>query len=123
GFLGRENAHRAASGRKNWRLWGEMAGFNFFESLWEQWAFRWLAGLCWPRFLVRQAVVATVSAAGAARYSARWGKAEGMASLIRRTLVRTSAPIFKSLRRIVPHDARANWVWASPMRRKAQIKT
>src|SRR6516225_7301636 len=37
--------------------------------------------------------------------------------------VRTSAPIFKSLRRMVPHDARANWVWASPMRRKAQIKT
>ena len=70
GFLGRENAHRAASGRKNWRLWVELAGFNFCESLWEQWSLRWLAGLCWPRFLVRQAVVATVSAACAARYSA-----------------------------------------------------
>ena len=34
-----------------------------------------------------------------------------MASLMRRTLVRTSAPIFRSLRRIVPHEARANWVW------------
>ena len=51
------------------------------------------------------------------------GKADGMASLMRRALVRTGAPIFKSLRRMVPHDARANWVWASPMRRKAQIKT
>ena len=32
-------------------------------------------------------------------------------------------PIFSSLRRIVPHEARANWVWARPMRRKAQIST
>ena len=45
-----------------------------------------------------------------------------MASLIRRTLVRTSAPIFKSLRRMVPHEARANWVWLRPMRRKVQIR-
>ena len=66
---------------------------------------------------------AAASAACAARYSAWQGKADGIASLMRRTLVRTSAPIFNSLRRIVPHDARANWVWAKPMRRKAQIST
>jgi hypothetical protein len=37
-----------------------------------------------------------------------------MASLMRRTLVRTSAPIFNSLRRIVAQQARANWVcWES----------
>jgi hypothetical protein len=34
------------------------------------------------------------------------GKAEGRASLMRRTLVRTSAPIFNSLRRMVPQEAR-----------------
>jgi len=31
-----------------------------------------------------------------------------MASLMRRTLMSTSAPIFNSLRRMVPHEAQAN---------------
>src|ERR1700731_5282528 len=43
-----------------------------------------------------------------------------MASLMRRTLVRTRAPIFKSLRRIVPQLARANWVCCRATRRRAQ---
>jgi hypothetical protein len=60
-------------------------------------------GICRRRCLVGQAA----SAAWAARYSAWYGKAEGMASLMRRTLVRTSAPIFSSLRRMVPQEARA----------------
>ena len=46
-----------------------------------------------------------------------------MAILIRRTLRRTWAPIFKSLSRIVPQVAVANWVRRSPMRRKASIRT
>jgi hypothetical protein len=37
-----------------------------------------------------------------------------MASLMRRTLMRTSAPIFSSLRRIVPQVASANCVCARP---------
>ena len=41
------------------------------------------------------------------------GKDDGIASLIRRTLVRTRAPIFRSLRRMVPAEARRNWVWPS----------
>jgi hypothetical protein len=61
-------------------------------------------GICRRRCLVGQAV----SAAWAARYSAWYAKAEGMASLMRRTLVRTSAPILSSLRRMVPQEARAN---------------
>lgn len=44
-----------------------------------------------------------------------------MATLTRRTLMRTSAPIFGSFNRTVPQVAVANWVWASPMRRSAQI--
>jgi hypothetical protein len=35
-LLGRESGDRAASGRKNWRLWVELADLNFCESLWEQ---------------------------------------------------------------------------------------
>ena len=33
-----------------------------------------------------------------------------MATLMRRTVVRTRAPILKNLRRIVPQVALANWV-------------
>ena len=50
-------------------------------------------------------------------------KGRGMASLMRRMLLRTSAPIFSSLRRMAPHEARANWVYLRPMRRGAQIST
>src|SRR5215212_10161588 len=37
--------------------------------------------------------------------------------------MRTRAPIFRSLRRIVPHVAAASAVWASPIRRKAHRST
>jgi len=37
-----------------------------------------------------------------------------MATATRRTLTRTSAPIFRSFNRIVPHVAVANWVCARP---------
>ena len=53
----------------------------------------------------------------------RLAKAEGMASLMRRTLVRTRAPILSSLRRMVPQVARANWVCTRAMRRSAQTST
>ena len=39
-----------------------------------------------------------------------------MAILIRRTLTRTWASILKSLSRMVPHVATANWVWSEPDR-------
>jgi hypothetical protein len=60
---------------------------------------------------------------GAVRHGRRRIEAEGIASLMRRTLMRTMAPIFNSLRRIVAHDAAANWVRARPMRLNAQTST
>ena len=44
----------------------------------------------------------------ASAYSCRQGKAEAMASLMRRQLMRTRAPIFKSRCRMVPQVAVAN---------------
>lgn len=46
-----------------------------------------------------------------------------MATLIRRTLRFTSAPIFNSLSMIVPQLARANLVPAKPIRRSAHSST
>ena len=46
------------------------------------------------------------------------GQAEAIATLMRRTLMRTRAPSFSSFSRMVPQVASANWVCASPMRRK-----
>src|ERR1043165_7320528 len=44
-----------------------------------------------------------------ANAKASWnGHADAMATLIRRTLIRTRAPIFSSLRRMVPQVASAN---------------
>src|SRR5512147_787535 len=43
--------------------------------------------------------------------------AEAIATLMRRMLMRTKAPIFSSCRRIVSQVAWANWVWARPSRR------
>jgi hypothetical protein len=51
------------------------------------------------------------------------GKAEAMASLMRRTETPTSAPILRSLRRMVAQLALANCVRLRPMRRKAQMRT
>ena len=53
----------------------------------------------------------------------RYGQAEAMAILIRRTLRRTWAPIFKSLSRMVPQVAAANWVCRRPIRRSASSRT
>ena len=50
-------------------------------------------------------------------------QAEAMAILMRRTLVFTSAPIFRSRRPIVPQVAVASSVCGRPMRRSAHIST
>ena len=51
------------------------------------------------------------------------GQADAMAILMRRTLMRTSAPIFRNLRRMVPQVALAKLVLAKPIRRKAHSST
>src|SRR3954464_8752232 len=60
---------------------------------------------------------------GGSRHSEAAGQAEAMATFTRRALMRTRAPIFRSLRRIVPHVAAASAVWESPIRRKAHRST
>jgi hypothetical protein len=51
------------------------------------------------------------------------GVARGNGDLMRRKLVRTSAPIFRNLRRVVPQVALANWVCCRAGRRSAQCST
>src|SRR5258708_26162058 len=51
------------------------------------------------------------------------GHPDAIATLMRRTLMRTRAPILSSLRRMVPQVALAYSVSWSPMRRKAQSST
>jgi len=51
------------------------------------------------------------------------GHADAIATLMRRTLTRTRAPILSSLRRMVPQVAFANGVCCNPMRRKAHSST
>src|SRR4249919_2593117 len=51
------------------------------------------------------------------------GHADAIATLMRRTLTRTRAPILSSLRRMVPQVAFANGVYCNPMRRKAHSST
>ena len=53
----------------------------------------------------------------------RYGQADAMATLMRRTLVRTWAPILRSLSRMAPQVATASWVWRKPMRRSASSST
>ena len=53
----------------------------------------------------------------------RLGRPEEMAILMRRTEMRTSAPIFKNLSLMVPQVASAKMVSARPIRRSAQIST
>ena len=55
--------------------------------------------------------------------SAALGQAEAIATLMLRTETRTWAPIFRSFNRILPQVASARRVYASPIRRKAQIST
>src|SRR6266702_504825 len=67
-------------------------------------------------------------AAAASRIAARpqtcaAGQADAIAILMRRTLMRTSAPILSSLRRMVPQVAWANSVSWSPIRRRAHSRT
>src|SRR5580700_8211666 len=51
------------------------------------------------------------------------GHPDAIATLMRRTLMRTRAPILSSLRRMVPQVAFANGVCCNPMRRKAHSST
>src|ERR1700730_11249057 len=51
------------------------------------------------------------------------GHADAIATLMRRTLTRTRAPILSSLRRMVPQVDFANGVCCNPMRRKAHSST
>ncbi len=44
-----------------------------------------------------------------------------MAIVTRRTLTRTSAPIFSSFSRMVPQVAWANWVWAGPIGEQVEL--
>src|SRR6266480_1780468 len=75
-----------------------------------------------------QAGEARALAAAASRTAARphsWaaGQAEAIAILMRRTLMRTSAPILSSLRRMVPQVASARTVSLRAMRRSAHKRT
>src|ERR1700748_1187983 len=75
-----------------------------------------------------QAGAARESAAVARRMAAllqsrATGQADAMAILMRRTLMRTNAPIFKNLRRMVPQVALAKAVLRRPIRRRAHSST
>ena len=59
----------------------------------------------------------------ASRKMSAAGQLDAKASLTRRTLTVTSAPIFRSASRIVPHVARSILVPASPRRRNAHRST
>ncbi len=79
--------------------------------------------LMWPeRYLVRQRPAAARQA-WAIPSSCTPGQAEAMATLIRRALTVTRAPILRSFSRIEPQVASANWVCASPIRRTASTRT
>jgi hypothetical protein len=49
--------------------------------------------------------------------------AASIATLIRRTLTRTWAPILRRLSRIVPQVAAANWLCRSPIQRRVSSRT
>ena len=76
------------------------------------------AAVCWP---VQKAERHRRRCAR--RYSDWYGNADAIATLIRRTLIRTWAPILNSARRSVPAAASANWVWRRPIRRSAASST
>src|SRR3712207_6062952 len=69
------------------------------------------------RCLGRQPVAVAVSLAWARANLCWQGCAEAMASLTRRTEMRTSAPTFSRASRMVPQVASANWVWANSLYR------
>ena len=70
-----------------------------------------------------RAKAAIVSRIAAQAQSWATGQADAMAILMRRTLMRTIAPILSSLRRMVPQVALAKSVSCRPIRRNAQIST
>src|ERR1700730_17617757 len=70
-----------------------------------------------------RALAASARRRAARAQSSAAGQAEAMAILMRRTEMRTSAPTFKNLSRMVPQVASAKAVSARPMRRSAQIST
>src|SRR5689334_2405583 len=69
-----------------------------------------------------RALAAAMRRAAAQLQIAATGHPDAIAILMRRTLMRTSAPILSSLRRIVPQLALANGVQCSPIRRTAQSR-
>src|SRR6185437_9741201 len=70
-----------------------------------------------------RALAASHKRRAARPHSSAAGEADAMAILMRRTETRTSAPIFSSLRRMLPQVESAKMVSARPMRRKAQTST
>src|ERR1700730_812295 len=75
-------------------------------------------GLCGPGDDAALAAALRRTAASPQVWAA--GQPDAIAILMRRTLMRTSAPILRNLRRMVPQVALANRVCCSPIRRKAQ---
>ena len=78
---------------------------------------------CWAGGIGRSQAAASRSRVQAAAKTSRNGQAEASANLTRRTLMVTWAPIFSSLRRIVPQVAAASSVPARAMRRSAHMST
>src|SRR5208283_3399679 len=70
-----------------------------------------------------RALAAAARRRAAQPQSAAAGQADAMAILMRRTEIRTSAPIFNSLSLMVPQVASAKAVSARAMRRSAQTST
>src|SRR5712671_4859364 len=70
-----------------------------------------------------RALAAAASRTAAQPQARAAGQPDAIAILMRRTLMRTSAPILRNLRRMVPQVALANFVCCSPIRRKAQSST
>ena len=66
-----------------------------------------------------RALAASANRRAARPHSSAAGHAEAMASLMRRTEMRTSAPIFKNLSLMVPQVASAKMVSTRPIRRSA----
>ena len=70
-----------------------------------------------------RALAAALRRRAAVLHVAAAGQPDAIAIFMRRTLIRTSAPIFNSLRRMVPQLALVNGVWWSPIRRTAHSST
>ena len=100
---------------------GAQALFGFQLAVVLTEAFENLSSL--PRLLHGVALQHVAIAHERGRIRSARGQADDIATLMRRTLIRTSAPIFNSLRRLVPQVESANCECARPMRRKAHSST